>query len=319
VSALDVAVAAARAGADELRRAAGGDLEIAYKDARANLVTIADRRSQDAITQVLLEEFPGDAVDGEEGRAGPPDAERVWYVDPLDGTTNYSRGMPFYCVSIALRVAGETTAGVVYDPVRDEMFAASKGAAATVNGQPLRVSGVSRLDRALVVAQAQSSVPAEIRAYAELVEALMLACGGVRAFGSPALTLCAIACGRLDAYCEHAMAAWDIAAGQLILEQAGGTLTTFTGAPHRSAGSADVVASNGLIQAELVSVLKGLLWLTRIRPRCPSRRPAGGRGPDGGTWSRTRRTGSARRTGTSCSTTTASWRSTTRRPPGWTS
>src|ERR1700691_2212759 len=102
------------------------------------------------------------------------------------------------------------------------MFAAEEGGAALLNEQALCVSGISRVDKALVVAQAQSSVPSEIRAYAELVEALTLVCGGVRAFGSPALTLCAIACGRLDAYCEHAMAAWDIAAGQLILERAGG-------------------------------------------------------------------------------------------------
>jgi myo-inositol-1(or 4)-monophosphatase len=264
VTPLEVAVAAARAGAAELRAARDGDLEIAYKDERANLVTVADRRSQEAITRVILGAFPGHAVDGEEGMAGDPPAAHVWYVDPLDGTTNYAHGVPFYCVSIALRVAGETTAGVVYDPVRDEMFAAEKGGAgllkgqALLNGQALRVSGVSRADRALVVAQAQTSVPAEIRAYAGLVEALTLVCGGVRAFGSPALTLCAIACGRLDAYCEHAMAAWDIAAGQLILEQAGGTLTTFTGAPHRSAEPADVVASNGLIHGELVEVLKGL-------------------------------------------------------------
>jgi myo-inositol-1(or 4)-monophosphatase len=258
VTPLEVAVAAARAGAAELGAARDGDLEIAYKDKRANLVTVADRRSQEAITRVILGAFPGHAVDGEEGMAGDPTAAHVWYVDPLDGTTNYAHGVPFYCVSIALRVAGETTAGVVYDPVRDEMFAAEEGGAALLNGQALCVSGISRVDKALVVAQAQSSVPSEIRAYAELVEALTLVCGGVRAFGSPALTLCAIACGRLDAYCEHAMAAWDIAAGQLILERAGGTLTTFTGAPHRSADPADVVASNGLIHGELVEVLKGL-------------------------------------------------------------
>ena len=255
---LDVAVAAARAGAAELRAAAHGDLEIAYKDARANLVTVADTRSQAAVTRVLLSAFPGHAVDGEEGRAGNPDSPHTWYVDPLDGTTNYAHGMPFYCVSIALRSAGETVAGVVYDPVHDEMFTAAKGEGAFLNGRSCLVSATPAVDRSVIVAQAQSSVPAEIRAYAALVERLMLACGGVRAFGSPALTLCAIACGRLDGYCEHAMAAWDILAGQLILAEAGGTLTTFSGAPHTGVSPADVVASNGLIHAELVRVLKGL-------------------------------------------------------------
>jgi myo-inositol-1(or 4)-monophosphatase len=255
---LEVAIAAARAGAAELTAARGGDLRIDYKDARANLVTVADHRSQQAITDLILTAFPsGHAIDGEEGTAGDPDAGHVWYVDPLDGTTNYAHGIPFFCVSIALRTGGQTTAGVVYDPVHDEMFAAARHHGATCNGEELRVSGVTRLDRALVVAQAQSVDAAEIRAYAGLVERLMNAAGGVRSLGSPALTLCAIAAGRLEAYAEHAMDAWDIAAGQLILEESGGTLTTFDGTAHRSADRADVVASNGLIHQELLSVLKG--------------------------------------------------------------
>jgi myo-inositol-1(or 4)-monophosphatase len=263
---LQVAIAAARAGAAELT-AVRGDLRIEYKDSRANLVTDADLRSQQAITDVIVSAFPsGHAIDGEEGTSGDPDAGHVWYVDPLDGTTNYAHGLPFFCVSVALRTAGgrtpggttgQTIAGAVYDPVHDEMFAAAKGDGATLNGRRLSVSAVTRLDRALVVAQAQSVDVAEIRAYAELVERLMNAAGGVRSLGSPALTLCAIAAGRLEAYCEHAMDAWDIAAGQLILEEAGGTLTTFDGSPHRSADRADVVASNGLVHTELLTALKG--------------------------------------------------------------
>jgi myo-inositol-1(or 4)-monophosphatase len=255
---LEVAIAAARAGAAELSAVRGGDLRIDYKDARANLVTVADLRSQQAITDVIVTAFPsGHAIDGEEGAAGDPDAGHVWYVDPLDGTTNYAHGLPFFCVSVALRTAGATIAGAVYDPVHDEMFAAARGDGATLNGQRLSVSAVTRLDRALVVAQAQTVEAADIRAYAALVERLMNVAGGVRSLGSPALTLCAIAAGRLEAYCEHAMDAWDIAAGQLILEEAGGTLTTFDGSPHRSADRADVVASNGLVHTELLTALKG--------------------------------------------------------------
>ena len=114
-------------------------------------------------------------------------------------------------------------AGAVYDPLHDEMFVAARGGGATLNGAPLGVSDVARLDRALVVAQAQTVDPDEIRAYALLVERLMSVAGGVRSLGSPALTLCYIAAGRLDAYCEYAMDAWDILAGQLILAEAGGT------------------------------------------------------------------------------------------------
>ena len=256
--ALEVAVAAARAGAAALTSAADGDLQISYKDARANLVTVADWRSQEAITSVIHGAFPGHAIVGEEGTAGAPrTADDVWYVDPLDGTTNFAHGLPFYCVSIALRSGGETVAGVVYDVAREEMFAATKGGGATRDGDPIRVSAVDRLDRALVVAQAQSVDPAEIRAYADLVERLMSVAGGLRSLGSPALTLCAIAAGRLEAYCEHAMDAWDIAAGQLILEEAGGLLTRFDGRPHRTADRADVVASNGAVHTELLAVLKG--------------------------------------------------------------
>lgn len=254
----DVAAAAARAGGAVLLARWHGDLRVGFKDERANLVTVADTESQEAVTRTILAAFPGHAIDGEEGAAGNPDADHVWYVDPLDGTTNYAHGLPFFCVSVALRRHGQTAAGAVYDPVRDEMFTAALGGGATVNGAPLRVSGVTRLDRALVVAQAQTVDDGEIRAYAALAAQLMRVAGGVRSLGSPALTLCAIAAGRLEAYCEYAMDAWDIAAGQLILQEAGGALTRFDGRPHTTADRADVVASNGLIHPELITALKGL-------------------------------------------------------------
>jgi len=263
ILAAEVAQAAARAGGAVLMAKRRERLEVEYKDARANLVTVADRESQRAIADVILTAFPGHAVDGEEGVAGNFDSPDVWYVDPLDGTTNFTHGLPFSCVSVALRGSeapggGATVAGAVYDPLRDEMFAATRGGGATLNGTPVGVSGVARLERALVVAQAQTVDPGEIRAYALLVERLMSVSGGVRSLGSPALTLCYIAAGRLDAYCEYAMDAWDILAGQLILAEAGGLLTLFDGQPHATADQADVVASNGYIHAELIDALRGL-------------------------------------------------------------
>jgi myo-inositol-1(or 4)-monophosphatase len=251
-------MAAARAGGAVLMRLRGSDLEIGYKDARANLVTVADRDSQRAVIATILTAFPGHAVNGEEGTAGNADSTHTWYVDPLDGTTNYAHGVPFFCVSVALRAHGQTVAGAVYDPLHNELYAAAAGGGATLNGVPLRVSEVPRLDRALIVAQAQTVEPTEIRAYANLVERLMAVSGGVRSLGSPALTLCAIATGRLEAYCEYTMDAWDILAGQLILTEAGGTLTLFDGRPHETADRADVVASNGHIHAELIAALQGL-------------------------------------------------------------
>jgi myo-inositol-1(or 4)-monophosphatase len=260
ILAAEVAEAAARAGGAVLTRVLrdDGDLEVGYKDTRANLVTAADRESQRAVAETILTAFPGHAIDGEEGTAGNLDAADVWYVDPLDGTTNFTHGLPFFCVSVALRSRNQTVAGAVYDPARDEMFVAPLGGGATLNGTPIGVSDVARLDRALVVAQAQTEHPGEIRAYARLVERLMSVAGGVRSLGSPALTLCAIAAGRLEAYCEYTMDAWDILAGQLILSEAGGLLTLFDGQPHLTAARADVVASNGYVHAGLIDALRPL-------------------------------------------------------------
>jgi len=260
ILAAEVAEAAARMGGAVLTRFLRDEdeLEIGYKDARANLVTAADRESQRAVTETILTAFPNHAVDGEEGTTGSLDAADVWYVDPLDGTTNFTHGLPFFCVSVALRSRGTTVAGAVYDPLHDEMFVGVRAGGATLNGAPIGVSDIARLDRALVVAQAQTVDPGEIRAYARLVERLMSVSGGVRSLGSPALTLCAIAAGRLEGYCEYTMDAWDILAGQLILAEAGGRLTMLDGRPHATADRADIAASNGYIHADLVDALRGL-------------------------------------------------------------
>lgn len=256
---LRVAEQAARAGGKVvLSRLHDTDLQVAYKDGRANIVTVADTESQRAVCGVIAAAFPDHAIFGEEGTSGDASAGHAWYVDPLDGTTNYAHGLPFFCVSVALRSHGSTVAGAVFDPLRDELFSAARSEGAFVNGTPLRASAVARLDQSLVVAQAQTVDDGEIRAYAALVDRLMRVAGGVRSLGSPALTLCAIAAGRLEAYCEYAMDAWDILAGQLILREAGGRLTTFSGFPHTTAERADIVASNGHIHDELITALKGL-------------------------------------------------------------
>jgi myo-inositol-1(or 4)-monophosphatase len=254
----DVAIAAACAGGRVLMELRRETLEVSLKDARANLVTSADLRAQAAVTAVLREAFPDHAVVGEEGTVGDPNTEQVWFVDPLDGTTNYAHGLPFFDVSVALRDRTGTVCGVVCDPYHDELFVASRGAGATLNGRPLSVSAVDRLDRALVVTQAQSSDPEVIGAFARLLEALMNASRGVRFPGAPALVLCAIAAGRLEAYCERDMDPWDISAGTLILEEAGGRMTRFDGTPVESVEPADVVATNGRIHVELVDALATL-------------------------------------------------------------
>jgi len=252
---LEVAIAAARAGGSavlEGRRR----LEVARKgDDRANIVTSADLASQAAVTAVITEAFPHHAIVGEEGLAGVAGSDDIWYVDPLDGTTNYVHGVPFWCVSVALHRPDGVVCGVVCDPLRDEVYAASRGAGATRNDAPLAVSRVDRLDRALLVAMAQSEDPAIIHEYVLLYEQLLNVARGVRHLGSPALALCLVAAGRSEAYVERYMDPWDILAGKLILEEAGGTLTRFDGTPLAVPELADIVASNGRIHDELLAVL----------------------------------------------------------------
>ena len=193
-------------------------------------------------------------------------ARRARSATPARSTSGTStrstarRTTPTACPSSASRsryhVAGEPACGVVYDPHHDDLYAAERGAGATLDGVPLRVSAVDRLDRALVVAQAQSSDPAVLREFAALVELLMNAARGLRFPGAPALVLALIAAGRLEAYCERAMDPWDIAAGQLLLEEAGGRLTRFDGAAPTTGETGDVVATNGRIHDELLRTLE---------------------------------------------------------------
>lgn len=252
---LEVASAAARAGGRAVLEGRA-QLQVARKhDDRANIVTSADLASQAAVTAVIAEAYPGHAVVGEEGVAGAADSDHTWYVDPLDGTTNFVHGVPFWCVSVALRGPQRVECGAVYDPLRDELYAAARGHGATCNGTPCEVSGVDRLDRSLIVAMAQSDDPAIIHEYVLCYERLLNVARGVRHLGSPAMALCLVASGRLESYVERYMDPWDILAGQVILEEAGGRLTCFDGTPLDAPQLADIVATNGVIHDELLGVL----------------------------------------------------------------
>ena len=253
---LEVAVRAARAGGEVLLDGLAGELEIEHKDGHVDLVTSADRRSQDAVFAVIRDAFPGHALLGEEGTAGDPEADGLWIVDPLDGTTNYVHGWPLFSVSIAHRAGGRLVCGVVLDPWRDELYTATAGGGATCNGVPLRVSDVDTLSRALLVTQVQSSDAAVIREYVERLERLIHLAGGVRNPGSPALVLCAVAAGRLEGFCERRIKPWDVAAGSLIVAEAGGRVSDFDGDPAESLEPVDLVATNGRIHAELIEALR---------------------------------------------------------------
>lgn len=253
--ALDVAEAAARAGGAVLAATDRTRISVSLKDARADMTTSADLASQAAAVGVLRAAFPDHVIVGEEGTEPGTDGRHVWYVDGLDGTSNFAHGLPWYAVSVALRCDGEVVAGAVYDPVHDELFRAGRGRGATGNGRPLRVDGTDAVARALVVTQIQSSDPAKLARFARLTETLLGAAAGVRSPGAPALIMSHIAAGHYTAYVERAMPPWDISAGQVILEEAGGRVTDFAGARVSSAATTDVAATNGAIHEELLSVL----------------------------------------------------------------
>lgn len=257
-AALTAAVDAARAGGGVLAATDRTRLSVTLKDERVDVTTSADRESQAAVVRVLREAFPDHRIVGEEGTEPGGDAGHVWYVDGLDGTSNFTHGLPWYGVSVALRCADEVVAAAVYDPVHDELFAAGRGRGATGNGRPLRVDGTATVDRALVVTQIQSADPQRIAAFARLHEALLNATAGVRSPGAPALILSHIAAGHYTAYVERALPPWDVSAGQLILEEAGGQVTDFSGARVASAATTDVVATNGAIHADLLALLARL-------------------------------------------------------------
>ncbi len=249
-SLLAVAEAAARAGGAVLRDGLQRPKEVVAKG-RTDIVTWADAAAQTAIVGVISAAFPDHHIIGEEGSVGDPGAPCTWIVDPLDGTSNYAHGIPFFCVSVAVRqTGGPLLAGVVYDPLRGECFAAAAGQ------QPdLAVSTTADLRAAVVTSGIQNDDPAAIAAFGPRVVALYQSCRGVRVLGSPALVLAYIAAGRIDGMVQKdALWAWDVAAGIVLVEAAGGRVTGFDGQPLPLEGRADIVASNGLIHEALLAI-----------------------------------------------------------------
>jgi myo-inositol-1(or 4)-monophosphatase len=217
---LETAVAAAREGGSLLRSHFGEPPEV--NELHDHDIKLAlDVRTQDLITERLLTAFPDHALYGEEGIAGNQDSEWQWIVDPLDGTVNYYYGLPHYCVSIALRRAGEIQLGVIYDPQRDELWETVLGGETRMNGKPVRVSDRSNLADA-VVSIGFSKSKAMINAGLALLPKYVERVRKCRMMGSAALDLAYVASGRLDAYIEQSVSLWDVAAGKLLVENAGG-------------------------------------------------------------------------------------------------
>jgi myo-inositol-1(or 4)-monophosphatase len=258
-----VTPAALRDAAVEMATEAGAILLAGYgrihapeRKGRIDLVTEYDRRSEALILERIRARFPGSSVlaeeSGEHAQSGG-NALR-WIVDPLDGTTNFAHNYPFFAVSIAAELGGERVAGAVFDPVRAECFAAARGEGATLNGEPIRVSGIGRLEDALLV----TGFPYDVREHPERVlpafHAFLRTAQGVRRDGSATLNLCYLAMGRFDGFWEARLSPWDMAAGTLIVREAGGRVTDYRGGKFElTAGQ--ILASNGALHDEMIAVL----------------------------------------------------------------
>jgi myo-inositol-1(or 4)-monophosphatase len=230
-------------------------VKIEYKG-DVDLVTVADRQSEALILERIRAQFPSHDVMGEEGTRISTGSDYKWYVDPLDGTTNFAHGFPVFCVSLAIEHLGRRVAGVVYDPTRDEMFSASFGDGARLNDQVIHVSKTVRLAESLVA----TGFPSHKRHKNPNIyfyHQITLRSHGVRRAGSAALDLCTVACGRFDGFWEFNLNPWDTAAGVLIVEEAGGRVTDFSGGPFQLA-SRETLASNGLIHDELISEFQAI-------------------------------------------------------------
>jgi myo-inositol-1(or 4)-monophosphatase len=224
---IETAIEAAQAAARLLRRNFGA-VHAVSESARHDVKLELDVQAQRAITAVILADYPDHCVLGEEGSSGPANADVRWVVDPLDGTVNYFYGIPHYAVSIAAQQRTgpdqwQSVAGVVLDPERDELFAAARGGPVTLNDQPIHVSDRAELAEAIMAIgffKSADTIQRSLQDFQHLVGRVRK----MRLMGAAALDVCYVACGRYDAYIEYGIKLWDIAAGQLILEQAGGAV-----------------------------------------------------------------------------------------------
>lgn len=226
-----------------------------------DLVTEADFASQEAIHRVVTAAYPDHDFVGEEDarqtrQTEPRAGEYCWVVDPLDGTLNYTRQLPAYAVSIALRQGKQAICGVVYDPVRDECFAAELGGGATLNGRPIATSACEQVGAALIAASLPTQIPRGSLEVARFVEVMHHA-QAIRRLGAASLNLCYLAMGRLDAYWATCVKIWDVAAGQLIVTEAGGTVTRPDGGPFDLDRPQFVAASTPQLHRALLAVLSG--------------------------------------------------------------
>lgn len=250
----EVAIAAART-AGEIQRKHYGTAPGLRLKGRINLVTDVDLACERAVVDALLGRFPSHRILAEEEGGGGGEHPCRWIIDPLDATTNFAHGLPFFCVSIGLEVAGERALGVVYGPMQDELFVAERGRGATLNGRPLSVTGTDDLVASLLVTGfAYNLAEAEDDNLGHFTDFTRKA-RATRRTGCAALDLCYVAAGRFDGFWELGLRPWDMAAGVLAIEEAGGRVSRFDGSPF-DLDVPEIVASNGRIHDAMVDVLQ---------------------------------------------------------------
>lgn len=251
---LQLAVDAARAAGAIQKERADKVGEISFKG-EINVVTEIDLLCEKEIIDRIQEQFPHHAVLAEESGATQGDEDHLWVIDPLDGTVNYTHGYPCYCVSIAYRHKGQTEVGVVYNPNLDELFVAEKGKGATLNGKPISVSPQADLKKSLLVTGFAYDINESSNTNLDHFVNFIANAQAVRRAGSAALDLCYTAAGRFEGFWELKLQPWDYAAGVLLIEEAGGTVTRFDGEPFQF-GDREILTSNSKIHQAMVDVLK---------------------------------------------------------------
>jgi myo-inositol-1(or 4)-monophosphatase len=230
-----------------------GNFEIENKEG-SELLTTADKKSEEFIINALMKKYPGIEITAEETKPAKRQKKEAFIIDPLDGTNNFSSGIPIFSVSIAYQLDGDLKTGVVYDPLHKELFYARKGGKAFLNGNIISVSKRDKLSNSILATGFPYIKKVEKDCNVPEFGALLMKSRGIRRLGSAALDLCYVACGRLDGYWEKYLKVWDVSAGGLIVKEAGGKITNFY-EDHWDHTSGDIIASNGIIHSEIEKII----------------------------------------------------------------
>jgi myo-inositol-1(or 4)-monophosphatase len=251
---LSLAIEAAKQAGIFLKENIDNITSIEEKSTEINLVTDIDKRSETMIIGMIKDRFPEHEIIAEESGKSTGTSDYRWIVDPLDGTTNYTHGLPLFCVSIGVEYKGEMIAGVIYDPMREELFSAEEGSGAFLNGKQIQVSSEARLIRSLLITGFPYNIHENPNRAIEHFNNFIYEAQAVRRLGSAAIDMAYVACGRAEGFWEVHLHPWDMAAAIVIIREAGGMVTDFSGKPM-NVYTPNIVASNGKVHAELLRVL----------------------------------------------------------------